>query len=462
MTIWSPEIRKRRGPLYLALADALAEDLAAGRIRPGTRLPTHRELADRLGVPIGTVTRGYAEAARRGLLSGEVGRGTFVRGTSSVEPAAPTFGVPAGADVIDLSLNHPPPLPEGLVTRTLSSLARRSDLVHLFEYAPAEGAPVHREAGARWIAETGWRVAPDQVLVTGGSQHALTAVLAVAAGPGDIVLTEALTFAGVKALAGLLRLRLQGLPMDEHGLLPDAFETACQAGGVKALYCIPTIQNPTGAVMPEARRRDVARIARAYGVLIVEDDVHGLLAPDAPPPIASFAPETSCYLLGTAKTLAPDLRTGFLAAPPALVPRLAAAVRATTWMASPLTAEVLSRWIADGTGQQILKQRRDEARSRQRLAAAALRGERLQGHPGAHHVWLHLPEPWRSETFTDEVRRRGVAVTPAQPFVVGRLPVPHAVRVCLGAQPDRARLERGLGVLTEVLRTPASSGVMVV
>ena len=94
--MWSPEIRKRRGPLYVALADALAEDLAAGRIRPGARLPTHRELADRLGVTIGTVTRGYAEAARRGLLSGEVGRGTFVRGASSVR-GAPRASCPPGA-----------------------------------------------------------------------------------------------------------------------------------------------------------------------------------------------------------------------------------------------------------------------------------------------------------------------------------------------------------------------------
>jgi DNA-binding transcriptional MocR family regulator len=461
MTSWAPDIGRRRGPLYRALADALADDVAAGRLRPGTRLPTHRELADRLGVTIGTVTRGYAEAARRGLLAGEVGRGTFVRGGVGVEPVA-AFGVPAGGDLIDLSLNHPPPLAEAVVARTLASLARRGDLARLLDYAPAEGALAHREAGARWVAEAGIRVPAEQVLVAGGSQHALTAVFATVAGPGDLVLTEALTFAGVKALAALLRLRLQGLPMDEQGLLPDAFEAACRGGGVKALYCIPTIQNPTGAVLPEARRREVARIARAHGVLVVEDDVHGLLAPDAPPPIATLAPESVCYLLGTAKTLAPGLRTGFLVAPSALVPRLAAAVRATTWMAAPLMAEVVSRWIADGTARDILKQRRDEARARQRLAAARLKAERFQAHPSAHHLWLSLPEPWRSETFAEEVRRRGVAVAPAQAFIVGRSAAPHAVRVCLGAQPDRSRLERGLGVVADVLRTPAASAVMVV
>ena len=79
MTIWTPDLRQRTGPRYIAIAEALSEDASGGRLRPGTRLPTHRDLADRLGVTVGTITRAYAEATRRGLVTGEVGRGTFVR-----------------------------------------------------------------------------------------------------------------------------------------------------------------------------------------------------------------------------------------------------------------------------------------------------------------------------------------------------------------------------------------------
>jgi DNA-binding transcriptional MocR family regulator len=249
--------------------------------------------------------------------------------------------------------------------------------------------------------------------------------------------------------------------MDAQGLRPDAFEAACRSGA-RALYCIPTVQNPTGAVLGESRRRDLARIARDHGVLIVEDDVHRLLAEDAPPPVAHFGPEVTCYLLGTAKTLAPGLRTGFIAAPPALVPRIAAAIRATTWMAAPLMAEIVSRWVHDGTAKRMLKRRRDDARARQKLAAAAFRGIPFQAHPTAHHLWLPLPDPWRSETFTEEARRRGVAVTPAQTFLVGRAAVPHAVRVALGAAPDRASLTRGLSVLAETLQGQAEAAAMIV
>jgi DNA-binding transcriptional MocR family regulator len=463
MTIWVPELGSREGPLYLAIADALAQDSAKGRLRAGTRLPTHRDLAERLGVTVGTVSRAYAEAARRGLVSGEVGRGTFARGAPS-EPG-PRPAEPAGEPVpIDLSRNHPPRLDEtrgGMLSRTFAALARREDVGGLLDYVPDGGLREHREAGAAWISLSGVKAAPENVLVTNGSQHGMTAIFGAVARPGDVVLTEALTYPGMKALAALLHLRLVGLPMDEHGLRPDGFAAACRGAAVRALYTIPTIHNPTTTVMPETRRREIAKVARDNGVLIVEDDVHGLLPDAAPPPIASFAPESACYLMGTAKSLAPGLRIGYLLAPPALVPRLAAGVRATTWMATPLMAEIAAGWIADGTARQILKRRRDEARARQRLAAAAFQRFRADAHPSAYHVWLQLPEPWRSETFADQARRRGVAVTPAQAFVVGRATAPHAVRVCLGAARDRVELERGLQTLVEVLDGPVESGLMV-
>jgi DNA-binding transcriptional MocR family regulator len=463
MTIWAPDLTSRSGPRYRAIADALGEDSAKGRLKPGTRLPTHRELAERLGVTVGTVSRAYAEAARRGLVSGEVGRGTFARGPASELGQAPATA-PSEPAAIDLSRNHPPPLDAGrggLLAKTFAALARRDDLGPLLDYAPDGGARAHRAAGASWIALSGLEAAPDDVLVTNGSQHGMTAVFGAITGPGDLVVTEALTYPGMKALASLLHLRLQGLPMDAHGLRPDGLEAACRTGNVRALYTIPTIHNPTTAVMPEARRREIAKIARQHGILIVEDDVHGLLAEDAPLPISAFAPETSCYLTGTAKSLAPGLRIGYVLAPPALVPRLAAGIRATTWMATPLMAEIAAEWIHNGTARQILKRRREEAKARQKIAATALGRFEADAHPSGNHVWLHLPDPWRSETFADQLRRRGVAVTPAQAFLVGRATAPHAVRVCLGAARDRAELEQGLRTLVEVLDGPTESGMMV-
>lgn len=463
MTIWTPERGREDVPLYLSIADAIGADSASGRLAPGTRLPTHRDLAERLGITVGTVTRAYAEAARRGLVSGEVGRGTFVRGAAAEYVALGAAGV-GEASLVDLSLNHPPAAaghPGDALGKTLAALSKRAGLDGLLAYPPEGGAADHREAGAAWIARTGLKAAPDHVLVTNGSQHGMTALFASLLRPGDVVLTEALTYPGMKALASLLHLRLQGVAMDELGLRPDAVEAACRSGA-KAVYCVPTLHNPTTAVMPEARRKEIAAIARAHNLLIVEDDVHGLLPENAPRPISAFAPELSCYLTGTAKSLAPGLRIGYILAPPPLVPRLAAGIRATTWMATPLMAEIASRWIRDGVADEILRRRRQEAAARQKLASALLGRFHFQSHTFAYHLWLHLPEPWRSEAFVDQSRRRGVAVNPAQAFLVGRGAAPHAVRVCLGAPRDRAQLDKGLRVLVEILEGAPEAGAMIV
>jgi DNA-binding transcriptional MocR family regulator len=447
MTIWPPIELGGSRPRYLQLAQGLAEAIASGQLAPGERLPTHRDLADRLGVTVGTVSRAYAEAAERGLVSGEVGRGTFVRA-----PAPPLRPEPG---LLDLSANHPPAFEDpGLrsaVERGLIALARREELLEVLDYPADGGNPKDRESGARWIGRTGLSVRAEDVLVSSGSQHGITTVLATILAPGDLLLAEELTFPGLKAVAGLLHLRLKGLPLDEHGLLPDAFEDACRGGEVRALYVVPTIHNPTGAVMPESRRREIAGIARAHGVSIVEDDVHSLLPEQRPLPIAAFAPERSYYLMSTSKMFVPGLRVGYLAGPEGMFPRLAASLRATAWAAPPLMAALASTWIEDGTAEALLRDRRRAAAARQARARERLAGLRFDADPASYFVWLHLPEPWRSDTFAAEVRARGLAVTPAEAFLVGRGAVPPAVRVCVGAARSAAELDRALAAVTGAL-----------
>jgi DNA-binding transcriptional MocR family regulator len=449
-----PRIGGRSGPRYRAIVDALDDDTKSGRLKPGMRLPTHRELADRLGVTVGTVSRAYAEAARRGLVSGEVGRGTFVRARGG-DPLR--FDVPSsGAGLIDLSLNLPPtvegadPAAAALQT-TLATLAAERDLASLLLYPPDGGSPRHREAGAAWMSRVGLEAPPERVLVVAGGHHAITTIFAALLQPGDLVLAEGLTYPGLKAIASLLHLRVQGLPLDEHGLRPEAFEAACR-GGARALYCVPTIQNPTGATMPAERRERIAAIARTHGVAIVEDDIHALLPRERPRPIAAHAPDVGYYVLSASKMLTPGLRLGYVLAPASAVERLGAAARTTTWGAPQVMAEVARRWIHDGTAERILETRRREAAARQAIARRVLTAARLTTAPAAYHAWLQLPEDWRGEAFAARARQSGVAVTPAEAFAVSRTAVPQAVRVCLGAPASRAAVERGLTVLQGLLQ----------
>jgi DNA-binding transcriptional MocR family regulator len=425
-------------------------------------MPTHRDLADALGVTIGTVSRAYAEAARRGLLSGEVGRGTFVRGAAGGEPGVSEGG---STDVVDLSVNHPPPV-EGAEAAALKaqlvSLARRRDLESLLSYPAEGGSRAHREAAAEWLARGGHAVAPDRLVLTNGSQHGLVALLSMLAREGDVILCEELTYPGLKAIAALLRLRLRTVAMDAQGLLPDALDEACAESGARVLYAMPTIHNPAAATLSPARREAVAGIVARRGVSLIEDDVHGRLAERPATPIAALVADRTFYVTSTSKTLAPGLRVGFVATPPAMGEQFAATVRVTTWGAAPITAEIVSDWIRDGTAEELLDARRREAAARRALVAEVLPGAVPADRAGAYHCWMPLPPRWRSAAFAAECRRRGVAVTPADAFHVGAGEPPPAVRLCIGAPRTRDALARGLRAVGQALASTPEAALAVV
>jgi len=456
MTSWKPDLRGRDGPLYRVIADALGADIEEGRLAAGTRLPTHRELAETVGVTVGTVTRAYAEAERRGLVGGEVGRGTFVRHRDAPRslPAPP-----ASEDddsLIELGLNWPA-TPAGdpaasALRDALEALTRSPRLPELLDYAPHAGHAPHREAGAAWLSRFGVKATPAQVLVCSGGQHAMDVALGALTRPGDTVLCEALTYPGLKVLAHRLHVRLHGVAMDEHGLVPDALDAACRTGA-KVLFVLPNLQNPTGCVMPEERRRRIAAVARAHGLTVIEDDAYGLLLDARPPPLRALLPESCWFIAGVSKLLAPGLRLGYLATPEVGVPeRLTEESVLAARMTPPLMAEVASRWIRDGVADALVAHRAREARERMARARAVL-GAAVppMAGPAGYHLWLRLPSGWRAEGFAAQARRRGVSVIASDVFTVGPSTAPAAVRVCLGTPRTRAALEKGLERLARTL-----------
>jgi DNA-binding transcriptional MocR family regulator len=470
--MWTLRSLLDRGPLYLALADQIAEDVAAGRLTPGTRLPPQRHLAARLGVDLTTVTRAYAEATRRGLIAGHVGRGTFVRaGAAATRPrtraARASRVAPSEPLHVDLSRNiaprlDPDPAAESLAA-TLAAYARRPDLdALLMRYEPNAGREADRAAGATWLATRGLDASPDRVIVSAGAQHALAVVFGALAASGDVVLAESLTYPGFRAVAAQLGLAIEGLPMDDEGIVVDAFAAACRSGRARLLYCMPTLHNPTAASMSPSRRREIARIATRYDVTIVEDDVYGTLGRDAPPPLATFAPERSYVVTSLSKAVAPGLRIGYVLAPDAAsAERVATAVHATMWMAPPLLSEIASGWIADGTALRVLDARRAEARLRQRVARRVMRDLDWRADPEGYHGWLQLPDAWSSAEFVGESRRAGVALTPGDAFAVAAGGRP-AVRVGLGSAQDAAALEDALTRLRRILERAPGAGAPVV
>jgi DNA-binding transcriptional MocR family regulator len=451
--MWLPSIADRTGPKYLRIADALAEDIYAGRLAVGERLPTHRDLAWRLGVTVGTVSRAYAEGERRGLLVGEVGRGSFVRAgaRSSATLAMPELVEP---DFIELAINRPPAhLVPAEFAAAMAEVAASPDFPDLINYQAHTGRWSHRVAGAAWLGQRGLEVPAERVLVTGGAQHGAAATLMALADAGETLLVEELTWSGTRALASLLRLALKPVAMDEHGLLPDALEAAAKASGARLAYLQPTNQNPTTATMPPARRREIAEVATRCGLTLIEDDIYGFLDPEPPAPLASLSPQNTVYITSASKCLAPALRVGFVALPEDRVGRFSAAARATNWMAPPVMAEILARWIADGTAAALIQRISGETAARQAVAARLLDGMSFRAAPAGMHIWLTLPEPWRAQDAVAAARAEGVSLPATDLFVPGRAETPHAIRLALAATKDHAELERALTIIRRLLET---------
>jgi DNA-binding transcriptional MocR family regulator len=452
--MWLPNLDSRKGPVYRAIADAIDEDVQSGALRAGSRLPPHRDLADHLGVTVTTITRAYTEAARRGLINGHVGRGTFIRGQEPYDEA--------GGDnsVLDLSINVL--MPDKEVANLAAHLFQRRVLpwTQLLGYAPKRGHQRHRQAMAAWLKQLGLVADPEYIVLTAGAQHGLLTSLAALLDPGDTLLTEEVTYSGVRRIAQQMHLKVRGIAMDGEGLRPDALEAACRSTRARVLYCMPRMQNPTSAVMSERRRRLIASIADKHRLIVVEDDTYGFLSPERTP-LAPLIPQRTVFVTSLSKSLFPGLRLGCVVAPPALLDKIAGAVWTTMISTSPIGADLMSGWIEDGTAARIAEWKRHEGAARQIMAKRLLAGERYQTHPLSHHIWLSLPARWSSDGFVAQARSRGVLLNASSEFAVGEQH-PKAVRLCLGTPRTRAGLEQALARVAECLsdRAPAARAVV--
>ncbi|MDN3516222.1 PLP-dependent aminotransferase family protein [Aquisalimonas lutea] len=454
MTFWQPELERYPGPRYKAIAAAVAEDISGGTLQPGDRLPTHRQLAEALGVTVGTVTRGYAEAERQGLVGGRVGSGTYVLGDGDGHRVP--FGIPAEAPTDgDVNFGLALPVParrESMLADALRRLADDPAALHdTLSYQPEAGLRRHRDTLRDWLADWGVALAGDEVLLTLGGLHAVHLALQVLARPGETVATEALTYPGLIAAARQQHLDLQPVALDDEGMIPSALARLCEQRAVRAVYCVPNQNNPTTACMSEERRRELAAVARRYGVFFIEDEVHLVDGSERPPNLVDLAPERVLYVTSCSKILAGGLRVGILRAPGHLVRPLEDALRSHCWMAPPLNAELACRWITSGLAREIADWQRRAIGERQALAADRLAGHTFRAQPYGFNLWLHLPEPWRAGSFVTACASEGVHVKSGEPFAVGHQPVPEAIRLALSAPASLDDVRRGLDVVRGLL-----------
>ncbi len=435
---------------YLKLADAVAEEIAKGALKSGDRLPPQRTFAYQREIAVSTASRVYTELLRRGLVVGEVGRGTFVSGEARHGIAASTE--PRGARV-DFEFNYPIlPKQSALIAKSLAGLNQPEALDAALRQATSIGTQAARNIAADYLTRQNrdWSPKPEQLVFTANGRQCIAAALAAVVPTGGRCGVEALTYPFIKGIAARLSVTLVPLAMDENGIRPDAVQKAHREAHLSALYLQPIIQNPLGITMPRSRRTDLLRVVEKLDLTVIEDSVYGFL--DDEPPLAAQAPDRCVMLDSLSKKVAPGLSLGFVVPPLRLRENIIASVRSGGWTASGFAFAATQQMMADGTAAELVRLKRIDAAQRQKIAAACLSGFEMQANSKSYHLWLTLPPHWRSQTLVAAAARRDIALTPSTTFAVTPGHAPNAIRLALAAPPI-GQLDAGLRTLAGMLKS---------
>ncbi|MBQ4825878.1 PLP-dependent aminotransferase family protein [Leisingera sp. HS039] len=418
---------------YIRLADMLANAIREGKLAPGSRLPTHRAFAEKSGVALATATRVYKELERRGLVSGEAGRGTFVR-----DPGLPmTLGVhqTAAAGITDLVFNMPGgPADADILRAGLRRLAAAGDLDAMLRYQPHGGRMHERRIIAESLRWSLGRIDPEHLLVTSGSQHGLAITCLGLFQPGDVIAADALTYPGFKSAAALNGLELAPVGTQQGVMDPDDLDRQCRMRNITAVYLMPTVQSPLGTVMDETVRLHMLDVAQRHNLLIIEDAAYAFLEPDPPPGFLSLAPDRTVHIGGFSKSLATGLRLGYAVAPANRTAALLEAIRATTWNAPALISALITGWIEDGTLKNSEEARRQDGAARQSVCREVFGEASVISHRNAGFAWLPLEKGARAQPIVTRLNGQGISVSGADAFATAAA-APQALRLAFGGLP---------------------------
>jgi DNA-binding transcriptional MocR family regulator len=465
MTNWLPNLSEGSGPLYLRLADQIETDISQGILPPGSKLPPQRDLAYDVGVTIGTIGRAYALVRERGLVSGEVGRGTFVLGRDAGQDNAPAdiSNQIAGTRVSDV---HPgklvmdstsaPDVGQGEIMARIAGDIAREHPDKIIDYTrswPSEW----REAGARWLAVDGWAPEPQCVVPTIGVHAAVMAVIAAMTAPGDKVAFEQLTYSSISRSANLIGRRSVVVGIDEQGPIPEDFERLCAQQHPKLAFFIPSLHNPTLTIMPMNRRREIADIARKHNVWLIEDSIYGAMLDQQPTPISAILPERTFHVGGLSKTVSAGARAGWISCPANLASRIQIAHKMVTGGLPFMLAELSARMVLSGAADDIRQSARAEIEAREALGRQALAGLDYVSNKRAPFIWLKLPDPWLSGTFKQAAATEGVLVDDEDEYKPGRTEhFYHRIRIGFSTPKRREDIKLGFATIRRLIDNPNS------
>lgn len=423
---------------YRIIVDHVIDAVSAKHLVPGEKLPPQRDLAQDIGVAVATVGRAYTELEAKGFVASHVGRGTFI----AMRP--PIADEPGGraASQIELGI-YRAPVPSGnlRLPELLRTLAATPRAEALLGSAPTPGFAHHRATVAQWSERFGIMADPDDIILSNGGNHAVTAALSGLTPVGANIATEELTDPRMKAVANFLGRRLVGIGCDSDGMLPDELNAACRKEQISALYCTPVHHNPTNVTMSAARRAAIVEVARHHDLTIIESNIYGTIAPCEAPPLRQLAPERTYFILSLGRIIGAGIKVGWLVCPPGMARHAQIGVAMTTGIASPLMVELACQLIDNGRLEELSCWQQDENRHRLSILRRFPLLSQAKSSPTSAHVWLNLPEAWRAEDLVEYAAKDlNISIAATHTFVVGRRSVPHSVRLVIGSPESQGQL----------------------
>jgi DNA-binding transcriptional MocR family regulator len=464
-------------PIYRQIYERLREQILAGALPEGMRLPPERSLAERLHVNRSTVVHAYRDLAADALIEQRVGSGSRVAATPGggrpdrFDAAVPwwvtlppwrvgqfpaVLGELAAAehgDLIAFVQGVPPAEPSPLADLSRSFARVGGDVKYVLTYGDSEGYAPLREAIAQRMRARGCSVDPRDVLMLTGSTQGITLVAQSLAEAGDEIVVEAPTYPGALQIFQIAGLRAIPVPVDDEGMRVDHVEAILRTRRPRFIYTMPSIHNPTGVSMNVDRRERLVTLAKRHGVPIVEDDPYGVLASSTIAPLVARGGEYVIYLSSFSKTIAPSLRLGWLVAPRTIYERLLLRKQSYDMASSMFIQAGVRDYLEDGYDAHVAALR-DELARRRAIAFAAIAEHwpssmRVMNGDG-YYLWATAPRETRARALLANAEHRGAS------FLFGEAFFPqsggdHNFRLALTPVP-RSAIAEGIRRIGEAVR----------
>ena len=445
---WKPDRNLLKTPLYFHLAQLLEQDIRAGRLSFGTQLPPQRELADFLDINLSTVTRAFKICMQKGLIHAVIGKGTFV----SSQPPLPLSSFKKDETCIRLSvlcsyyqLNH-------IVSDVSRKLMQSQSVDQLFEFDASQTEQEQKQklTAQNWLQKFQVQTSVNNILLTDGTQNALVIAFLTLFKAGDKIGVDTFTYTNFIALANQFQIELVPLKSDKEGILIQDLVKTLKQQKLKALYLVPTSNNPTTVSLSLKRRRQLAELIVKNHLLLIEDDTYAFINAKNTPPFVQLIPQHTIYIHGLSKSLFAGLRVAYMVVPSHLQPQFTKTADTLNTHIPLLDANIVSELIVSGKADEVIERKKALAKERNALYRQYFPNS-AAANPYVLFQWLPLPEHINGYDFEELANKNGVEILCAERFLVGGATEQSALRVATCSPDTTEELEQGLKLLKKLL-----------